>query len=1197
MTTLLRSRHALACWLLLLASLRGQPDQGTGPLDGPRDPLLRAEYLAILRDIATDSGPLDQRIQGLQTRVTKLLPRLREGEARCAADLAIRWAQLLGSSDPELALRHFDAALTIAREALDDRQIAVALAEKAKLLLRSDADAALAAYEQAAPIFEKLGDVRGWAGIVWTRGYVLHNLQRLEEAVAAYEQAASGFERLGDLQRVAMIATNRGVALRLLHRYPQALAAYEQAATAFESIGDKHGLATITMNRGIVLVALSRLEEALTAFDRAATVFEGLGDAASLAMIASERGNVFRAQRRYPDALGAYDQAAKIYETLGQEADLAATAIGRATVLVNLRRSDEALAAYDRAAAVCQKLGDRLKLARVAMGRGSVFASACRFEDALAAYGEAASGFAALGDQGRVGVANTSLHRASVYGSLGRYEEALTEYELAGGIFAAINDQGSLAGIALNRGNALESLARFEDALAAYQQATGIAESLRDHGMLASIAMNRGSVLASMRRYQEALAAYDQAAKVFEEAGDRESLAKIAANRGTALTRLGSHQEGLAAFDRALTTLRELGNQEMVASVTLSRGHALKALDRPEEALGAYAQAADILEKFGDNENLPRIAASRGDVLRSQGHHAEALRQYVDCAARIQIALAGQIQRLGQESSEAWRASYRSVVADAMASCRALLGVDREALPRAYQVLQTFHGLGTAEMLAERSALGLASIPEELRKQHATANARLLQAIARRDALRADQRRTPADSEADADDVRARERDLTEIVERARLRSRAYVDVSYPKAATLAEVQAQLPPGTALVEYVFGDADAWALVTTNGHAALVELGSSQEATAAADRLAAVLGRREFSASARELRALGKRVLDPVLSALPGEGVRALLFAPHGALCKIPFEALLVRDAEPSAPHSTWPYLVSTHDVGYVHSGTVLVAMRLDARDRKPPDGLEFLGVGHPYDAEAEGRKDDAPGVTLAVLDAERGSRQPLPGSAREVLAVAKLFAAGEEEIALLARAATAFNADPLSREVTAIDGKRFRALLRERADERTLKLDPEVRTARILHLACHGEADLTSPQLSRLVLARAASIQKATDTDGYVYARDLRDLGLSCELLVLSACESTPGKLSIVEGMTGLARAGLAGGARSVLSTLWRVGDDSARALMLSFYERLRAPGTTRLRALTEAKRAAIRSGMPLRAWCAYILWDVDTEA
>ena len=59
---------------------------------------------------------------------------------------------------------------------------------------------------------------------------------------------------------------------------------------------------------------------------------------------------------------------------------------------------------------------------------------------------------------------------------------------------------------------------------------------------------------------------------------------------------------------------------------------------------------------------------------------------------------------------------------------------------------------------------------------------------------------------------------------------------------------------------------------------------------------------------------------------------------------------------------------------------------------------------------------------------------------------------------------------------------------------------------------------------------------------------------LRAELVVLSACQTGLGDLKQAEGTVGLQRAFLGRGARSVLVSLWSVGDAATEALMKRFY-------------------------------------------
>jgi CHAT domain-containing protein len=124
----------------------------------------------------------------------------------------------------------------------------------------------------------------------------------------------------------------------------------------------------------------------------------------------------------------------------------------------------------------------------------------------------------------------------------------------------------------------------------------------------------------------------------------------------------------------------------------------------------------------------------------------------------------------------------------------------------------------------------------------------------------------------------------------------------------------------------------------------------------------------------------------------------------------------------------------------------------------------------------------------------------------------------------------------------------------------------------IIHLAVHAIANETHPDRAALVLLSDPS----HDEDGFLEASEIVQLRLHAELVVLSACNTAVGPLEGEEGVATLSRAFLLAGARTVVSTLWSVEDESTLYLMKSFYAELnRGRGTAD--ALATAKRNMVR--------------------
>ena len=111
--------------------------------------------------------------------------------------------------------------------------------------------------------------------------------------------------------------------------------------------------------------------------------------------------------------------------------------------------------------------------------------------------------------------------------------------------------------------------------------------------------------------------------------------------------------------------------------------------------------------------------------------------------------------------------------------------------------------------------------------------------------------------------------------------------------------------------------------------------------------------------------------------------------------------------------------------------------------------------------------------------------------------------------------------------------------------------------AKLVHLATHGSASSGFLAFS----AFAVSAQSGTDrhVDGsnvLLYPEDIEKLKISPALVVLSSCDSGRGTVK-ADGIQGMARAFILAGAQSVLTTLWKVPDESASVFMQFFYQYL----------------------------------------
>jgi CHAT domain-containing protein len=326
----------------------------------------------------------------------------------------------------------------------------------------------------------------------------------------------------------------------------------------------------------------------------------------------------------------------------------------------------------------------------------------------------------------------------------------------------------------------------------------------------------------------------------------------------------------------------------------------------------------------------------------------------------------------------------------------------------------------------------------------------------------------------------------------------------------------------------------------------VDLGAAQPIDTLVDECRALWtgGRTDGSADpAAELR---RRIWDPLSPHL--EGIQTVLVSPDGALGRFPLAALPGKKPD--------SYLIEDVAIAVLPVPQLLGELVANSSPIKGEAGGMLLVGDVDFDARPGAGDDD-----IAAAAPGEGSRQKfatLPGTAEEVKTVKRLY-----------------DATHSSAPAVALEGGAA-------TESAVRKQSP---AARYLHLATHGffaPADVkradtddrevldtdSNPEtsvegwnpglLSGIVLAGVNQPVDGLSDDGVLTAAEVAALDLSAaQLVVLSACETGLGQMAGGEGALGLQRALQTAGARSVVSSLWKVDDAATVLLMSEFYKNL----------------------------------------
>ncbi|WP_296053047.1 CHAT domain-containing protein [uncultured Alteromonas sp.] len=165
----------------------------------------------------------------------------------------------------------------------------------------------------------------------------------------------------------------------------------------------------------------------------------------------------------------------------------------------------------------------------------------------------------------------------------------------------------------------------------------------------------------------------------------------------------------------------------------------------------------------------------------------------------------------------------------------------------------------------------------------------------------------------------------------------------------------------------------------------------------------------------------------------------------------------------------------------------------------------------------------------------------------------------------------------------------------EQATQQAL-LSSDLREAPLLHIATHSYFDPEDPAIVGLAVARNPST--TTPDNGFLSQSALLGEPFNNQLVVLSGCETSLGKMMAHDGLQSLAYGVLTAGADSVISTRWKVSDKPTATFMQYFYQGLKQSGssTQALRHARQQMQRHPRFKHPMH-WAGFTLTVVNQNA
>jgi CHAT domain-containing protein/Tfp pilus assembly protein PilF len=720
---------------------------------------------------------------------------------------------------------------------------------------------------------------------------------------------------------------------------------------------------------------------------------------------------------------------------------------------------------------------------------------------------------------------------------IGNYSNALTNYEKAFNLAKNTSNVLNEAECLNNIGLIYRDIGNYERAVDSLTEALAIDQKLNNGPQILSDLNNLGATYRIKGLQSGKNEDYEAATKILENCllfakrlNDKHAQIRVMNNLGGIRSDLGDFVGSLAYFESAFRTANSVPDKEAMSMILNNMGVIQFNLGNFEKSTELYQRAIDLALEIKGGQVLWEAYLEMGNSFKKQSRIEDAITSYknsINIIESIRSSIDLEESKASYLGSDKRIEAYQNLI-DVLSS----LSLSNNNGIYKYEA---FHYLEKAKSRAFLDSLEVSEvrISQDIDIKQSNQEKEMMKEISRLYSKLLLPNLGPEESNNILRDIKAYEEKSDELKRQIRATSPAYSNLKYPEIITYDEVQKTLAePHTTFLAYSMGKEQSFGFAITKDNLKIFRAPSRKEIQKQVIEYRKIISDKD----SRDFR-VGRTLYEELVGPGIDRETRRLVIVPDDILNLLPFETLRI-----DGPDKKW--LVEECAVSYVPSLSALRELVKRKRAAGAGPRKDLLAFGDPYYGVNEDRfRGQAPDLFQDFYLNPNISFFRLKFSGLEVERIASMF-----------------------------NGSRKRVLERKEASEEHLKAE-KLSDYKIIHFATHGLIDDKKPARSSIILA----LDEEPSEDGFLQMREIFNLKMNADLVVLSACQTGLGQFIRGEGIEGLSRAFFYGGASSVLMSLWAVNDEATCQLMERFYHHLKSSESSAA-ALREAKLEMIYS-------------------
>ena len=460
-------------------------------------------------------------------------------------------------------------------------------------------------------------------------GNAYQGLGQFKTAIQYHQRHLEIAKEVGDKAGEGGSYGNLGNAYQGLGQFKTAIQYHQRDLEIAKEVGDKAGEGGSYGNLGNAYQGLGQFKTAIQYHQRDLEIAKEVGDKAGEGRSYCNLGNAYDSLGQFKTAIQYHQRHLEIAKEVEDKAGEGISYGNLGNAYDSLGQFKTAIQYHQRHLEIAKEVGDKAGEGRSYGNLGNAYDSLGQFKTAIQYHQRDLEIAKEVGDKAGEGISYGNLGNAyQGQNSLGQFKTAIQYHQRHLEIAKEVGDKAGEGGSYGNLGNAYDSLGQFKTAIQYHQRHLEIAKEVEDKAGEGGSYCNLGNAYRGLGQFKTAIQYHQRHLEIAKEVEDKAGEGGSYGNLGNAYDSLGQFKTAIQYHQRHLEIAKEVGDKAGEGISYGNLGNAYQGLGQFKTAIQYHQRHLEIAKEVGDKAGEGISYGNLGNAYQGLGQFKTAIQYH-----------------------------------------------------------------------------------------------------------------------------------------------------------------------------------------------------------------------------------------------------------------------------------------------------------------------------------------------------------------------------------------------------------------------------------------------------------------------------------------------------------------------------------------------------------------------------------------